>query len=113
RQAIDNAIAAAFRGRPEQTEKALRAAEVQGASTGHVRLLRGLVSFQRIGVKPAIDELEQAAQLLPDSVAVRALLAIFHFRAGHWAKHDQLMNEVAAMQAKKPEDFLFKGYQQS
>jgi tetratricopeptide (TPR) repeat protein len=112
-QRIDNAIATALRGDPEQTEKAIRRAELQGASTGQVRLLRGLVSFQRSDVKPAIDELEQAAQLVPDSVAVRALLAIFHFRAGHWAKHDQRMNEVAVMQAKNPEDFLFKGYQQS
>ena len=112
-QAIDTAIAAALRGDPDQTEKAIGLAELKGASTGQVRLLRGLVSFQSNDVKPAIDELEQAAQLLPESVAVRALLAIFHYRAGHWARHDQRMNEVAVMQAKNPEDFLFKGYQQS
>jgi serine/threonine-protein kinase len=112
-RAIDDAIAAALSGNLDQSDRAIRAAELQGASTGQVRLLRGLVSFQRSDVRPAIDDLEQAARLMPDSAAVRALLAIFYYRAGQWAKHDAQMKILADKQLTAPEDFLFKGYQQS
>jgi hypothetical protein len=112
-RAIDDAVAASMGGDLERSEKAIRAAELQGASTGQVRLLRGLVSFQRSDIKPAIADLEQAAQLMPDSVAVRALLATFYERAGQGAKRFQLVDELASMEPVSPEDYLFKGYQQS
>jgi serine/threonine-protein kinase len=112
-RAMDDAIAAALSGNLERSEQAIRAAELKGASAGQVRLLRGLVYFQRSDVQPAIDNLEQAARLLPDSVAAHALLAIFYFRAGQWARHDQQMGELARLEAVTAEDFLFKGYQQS
>jgi tetratricopeptide (TPR) repeat protein len=112
-RALDNATAAALGGDPDQAEKALSEAELQGASTGQVRLLRGLVALQRSDLQPAIDNLEQAARLLPDSVAARALLAIFYFRAGQWAKHDEQMDLLAGMTPRTPEDFLFHGYQLS
>jgi tetratricopeptide (TPR) repeat protein len=112
-RAIDQAIAAALGGNLEQSDKAIREAELQGASTGQVRLLRGLFSFQRSEVKPAVAELEHAALLLPESVAVRALLAIFYYREGQWAKHDRQMSELASLKPVTPEDFLFLGYQQS
>jgi tetratricopeptide (TPR) repeat protein len=113
RRAIDDAIAAALSGNLDLSDRAIRDAELQGASTGQVRLLRGLVSFQRSDLKPAIDDLEQAARLMPDSAAVRALLAIFYYRAGQWAKHDEEMKILAEKELIAPEDFLFKGYQQS
>jgi tetratricopeptide (TPR) repeat protein len=112
-RAVDDAIAVALGGNLDQSEAAIRAAELRGASTGQVRLLRGLVSFQRSDVKPALDDLEQAARLMPDSAAAHALLAIFYYRAGRWAKHDQQMKELAEKELVAPEDFLFKGYQQS
>jgi tetratricopeptide (TPR) repeat protein len=112
-RALDDAIAAALSGNLEQSDRAIRAAELQGASTGQVRLLRGLVSFQRSDVKPAVADLEQAARLMPDSAAVHALLAIFYFRAGQWAKHDEQMKILAEKDLAAPEDFLFKGYQQA
>jgi tetratricopeptide (TPR) repeat protein len=112
-QAIDDAIAAALSGNLEQSEKAIRKAELNKASTGQVRLLRALVSFQRSDIKPAIAELEQAAKLLPDSAAAHALLAIFYFRAGQWSEHDKQMQALATKELLAPEDYLFKGYQQS
>ena len=111
--AIDHAIEVALSGNLDRSEGAIREAELKGASTGQVRLLRGLVAFQQSDTKSAIADLEQATELLPNSVAARALLATFHFRAGHWYLHDKQMEYLAAMQAKTPEDFLFKGYQLS
>jgi tetratricopeptide (TPR) repeat protein len=111
--ALDAAVAAAMSGDLEQSEKALRAAELQHASTGQVRLLRGLVSLQRSELKPAIDNLEQAARLLPGSVAAHALLGTFYYRAGQWAKHDQQLQLLASLETVTPEDSLFKGYLES
>jgi tetratricopeptide (TPR) repeat protein len=112
-QAIYRAIEVALSGKLDETEDAIREAERYGAKTGQVRFLKGLVAFQRSDTKSAIADLEQATELDPNSVAARALLAIFHFRAGHWSLHDTQMELLANMQAKTPEDFLFKGYQQS
>ena len=114
-RALDDAIAAALSGDAAQAEAAIGAAELQGASTGQVRFLRGLVAFHRSEIEPALENLRQAVQLRPGSVAPRALLANFYFRAGQWQLHDEEMATLARMNLAMatPEDYLFKGYQQS
>jgi serine/threonine protein kinase len=112
-RAIDDAIAAALAGDLGRAERAIGAAELHGASTGQVRLLRGLVHFHGRDVRPAIEDLEQAARLLPSSVAVRALLAIFYYRLFEMAKIEQLVEDLGRLEAVTPKDFLFLGYLQS
>jgi serine/threonine protein kinase/tetratricopeptide (TPR) repeat protein len=109
-RALDDAVAAAMNGDLERAEKALRNAEVAGASTGQVRMLRGLVHFQRGDVKPAVEDLEQAVKLLPHSIAARALMAEFYNRSGQWAQRWQALEEMKRLTPVTPEDYLFKGY---
>ncbi len=113
-RAIETAIEKALKGDVELAEEFIVAAERQGASAGKVHFLRGLAYFHKADVQPAIDDhLEPAAQLLPYDVAVRALLAIYCTRTGQWERRVKWMKEVNGMEARTPEDLLFKGYEQS
>src|SRR5262249_5664623 len=72
---IRNAYLVATSGDLKRTDEAIKEIETLGASTGQVRLLRGIVAYFRGDAEAAIKELEQAIKLLPESVAARALLA--------------------------------------
>ncbi len=112
-RALDDAVAAALSGDVKRSEEAVRAAERHGASPGEVRFLRGLVHFHSTDVKAAVEDLEQARRLLPDSVAARALLAAFYYRVYDMPKVQQLEDELSRLEPRTPEDYLFKGYLQS
>ncbi len=112
-RALDNALVAASSGDEEQTEKAIKEAEVRGVSTGQVRMLRGYVAFQKGDFTRAAEELEQAVTLLPDSVAARALLVIVYNHAGELRKYTQRLEETDRLTPITPEDYLFKGMAES
>ncbi len=78
--AVEKAVLSAMSGDFAAAEKASDESELLGASTGHVRVLRGQVAFYRGDMAAASRHLEQAAKLLqvgqPGAVAARALLAL-------------------------------------
>jgi tetratricopeptide (TPR) repeat protein len=94
----------------KRTDEAIKEIEVLGASTGQVRLLRGVAAYFRQDVRSAISELEQAVQLLPDSVAARALLAMSYGDVGQIEKVERLTRDMAQLSPSSPEDYLFRGY---
>jgi tetratricopeptide (TPR) repeat protein len=63
-----------------------------------------------VDVKRAVNELEQAARLLPKSVAARALLAMSYAETDLLDKYERSMVEMAELSPSSPEDYLFKGY---
>src|SRR4029453_1954018 len=73
-QAIDKAVMAAMGGEFEAAEAATREAELLGAQPGWVRVLHGQIELNRGHPGRAIEELEQAVRLMPDSVAARGML---------------------------------------
>jgi hypothetical protein len=107
---IDKALTAAMGGELKAAEKAIAEAEREGASTGQVRMLRGQIALHRGQSREAMQHLEQAVKLLPDSVAARGMLAAAYASDGHWERYDQMMREMEKLTPSTPEDFLFKGY---
>jgi serine/threonine protein kinase len=135
--ALEKALLAAMGGDFEGAEKAIDEAELLGASTGQVRMLRGQVALHRGEMEKALQHLEQAVKLLPvgqpGAVAARAMLALAYFNSGQTARlggvplvrrHgqelayfnsgqiarvEQLWRDLDEMQPSTPEDYLFKG----
>jgi hypothetical protein len=107
---IRNAYLVASSGDLKRTDDAIKEIEDLGASTGQVRLLRGVVAYFRQDVEVAINELEQAVKHPPENVAARALLAMSYADAGQDEKYEQLIVEMAQLSPSSPEDYLFKGY---
>jgi serine/threonine protein kinase len=105
---IRNAYLVASSGNLKKTDDAIREIEDLGASTGQVRLLRGVVAYFRQDIETAVTELEQAVKLLPQSVAARALLAMSYADAGQ--DEERIIREMARLSPSSPEDYLFKGY---
>ena len=70
--ALERAVLAAASGDFAEAETAIGQAELLGASTGQVRMLRGQVAYHRGEIISATKHLEQAIRLMPDSVAARA-----------------------------------------
>jgi serine/threonine protein kinase len=107
---ISHAYEIASSGDVKRTDEAIKEIEELGASTGQVRLLRGVVAYFRADAKSAINELEQAVKLLPDSVAARALLLMSYGDYGQAERCEQLLREMEHLSPSSPEDYLFKGY---
>jgi hypothetical protein len=107
---IRNAYLVATSGDLKSTDDAIKEIEDLGASPGQVRLLRGVVAYFRQDAAGAISDLEQAVNLLPDSVAARALLAIACADSGQEDRYEELSLEIQRLTPATPEDFLFKGY---
>jgi serine/threonine protein kinase len=107
---IRNAFMVASSGDLERTDAAIKEIEALGASTGQVRLLRGVVAYFRKDIEAATSELEQAARLLPESIAARALLAIACAEHGDEDRHGQLNREMHKLVPVSAEDYLFRGY---
>jgi tetratricopeptide (TPR) repeat protein len=107
---IRNAYLVATSGDLNATDTAIMEIEKLGASPGQARLLRGVVAYFRQDPAGAIRELEQAVELLPDSVAARALLAMSYTDNVQWERYEQVMLELRRLPPSSPEDYLFKGY---
>jgi tetratricopeptide (TPR) repeat protein len=111
--ALDKALVSAMGGDFEQADQAIAEAELLGASTGEVRMLRGQIAFFRGQYQESVDHLRQAVELLPDNVAARSLLAVAYGAVGHWTKYDHTLWEAEQLTPKTAEDFLFKGHAES
>src|SRR5262249_10932734 len=100
----------ALGGDMQTAEQAITEAELAGASTGLVRMLRGQIALHRGQSQVAMSHLEQAVRLLPKSVSARGMLASAHAYAGDWARYDRIIREIEQLTPSPPEDFLFKGH---
>jgi tetratricopeptide (TPR) repeat protein len=107
---IHNAYQVASSGDLKRTDEAIKEIEALGASTGQVRLLRGVVAYFRQDIESAISELEQAVELLPESVAARALLSAAYADEGKLEKCEGVIREMAELSPSSPEDYLFRGW---
>ena len=111
--ALEKALTAAMSGDFEDAEKSIDDAELLGASTGQVRMLRGHVAFHRGDEAKAIEHLEQAAHLIPvgepGAVAARAMLAITYLNSFEFPRFLALSSELDPLAPITPDDFLFKG----
>jgi serine/threonine protein kinase len=107
---LRNAYLLATSGDLNGTEEAIKEIERLGASTGQVRLLHGMVYYFRGDTAKAIDELDQAVQLLPESIPARSLLAHSYCDNGQYERGNQVESEIDNLSPSSPEDYLFKGF---
>jgi len=113
RKAIDDALLAAMSGNVAQAELAIAEAEVCGASAGWVRMLRGQLALDQGRAPEAIEHLQQAVRLLPQSAASHGLLAYAYFANGEIERYYDTLPSLERLPAQTPEDWLFKGYAES
>jgi len=106
--AVENAILEAMSGDAQAALQAVAAAETLGAEPGRLNLLRGVVEYYRGRPREAIVYLEQAAQQLPRSVAVKALLARAYSDDGRFERYAEMATALEQLEAKSPEDHLFR-----
>jgi tetratricopeptide (TPR) repeat protein len=106
---LEKALMAAMSGDFDGAEKAIDEAELLGASTGQVRMLRGQIAYHRGDTDTAIRHLEQATQLIPDSVAAHAMLTLAYSHTGRALRMAETERILQTLSPKTPEDFLFKG----
>jgi serine/threonine protein kinase len=113
-QAIDKALVAAMGGEFESAEAAAREAELLGAHPGWVRMMHGQIKLHRGEPREAMVDLRQAVELMPDSVAARAMFvwAFFFSGGGEGVMHEEV-EALQRLQPVTPEDFLFKGQVES
>jgi hypothetical protein len=110
---LESALMDAMCGDFDAAGKRIDEAELLGASTGQMRLLRGQVAFYRGDMAAASQHLEQAAKLLPvgqpGAVAARALLALACSNASDGPRFVALAQELDQLSPITSEDLLFKG----
>jgi serine/threonine protein kinase len=106
---LEKAFLAAMSGEFEEAENVIDQAELLGASTGQVRMLRGQLALSRGEYPAAAKHLEQAVQLMSESVAARALLAVVYYQTDQNEQLERLWQELDRMPLVTPEDYLFKG----
>jgi serine/threonine protein kinase len=109
RAAIERGMTAALATDLDAAEKAVADAELLGASAGEIRLLRGFIALYSGQIAKAVAHLEQAVQLMPDSVAARSLLSFAYATAFDWPAAQRALKEAAALTPLTPEDKLFLG----
>jgi tetratricopeptide (TPR) repeat protein len=107
---IRSAYLIAAGGDLHKADEAIKEIESLGASTGQVRLLRGMAAYFRQETETAVSELEQAVKLLAESVAARALLVASYSDYGQSERFVPFYLELKNLAPVSDEDFLFKGY---
>jgi tetratricopeptide (TPR) repeat protein len=110
---VDEGLIANLSGDPDAAVRAIAKVAAAEPASGWLPLLRGHLAFQRGDYDDAVQYLEQAAELLPDSVAARALLASAYVAAGWWERYEELLADVERLEAHSPEDFMFRGLAES
>ena len=109
RAALDKAFLEAMGADFAAAEASVNLAEREGASAGQVHMLRGQIAYYQGDTARAVEELKKAADLLPNSVAVRGLHAATFLASASLAEQHQVFDELRRLTAVTPEDHLFKG----
>jgi tetratricopeptide (TPR) repeat protein len=111
--ALEKATLEAMSGNFEAAEQAIGEAEYAGASTGQVRMLRGLIAQHQGDYPKALEHVGQAVRLMPDSVAAWGLLASVSVHAGSWDRWGDGLAALEKLTPRTPEAFLFKAQAES
>jgi tetratricopeptide (TPR) repeat protein len=98
----------AINGDLDSAEDALAQVERLGVSTGHSRMVRGLVHLHQGDPQKAITELERAVEQMPESTAARSLLGYAYIDARREYDVEKLSDVVDGFPMRTPEDYLFK-----
>ena len=110
--AKERALMAATGGDLLTAQQAITEAEQLGVSKGQILLLRGQVALHHGKTNEALRHLNEAVELLPNSVAARSMLLVAYAYDGQWDKYASKIGELDALAPRTAEDFLFKGYAQ-
>src|SRR5439155_1017648 len=97
--ALDKAILAARLDDFDEARQAIREAETLGCSPGQVQMLLGQVALYQGQNDEAIDHLRQAVELLPESVAALAMLAVAYFIEGRITEYNQALTKATQLPA--------------
>jgi Protein kinase domain len=111
--AVDKAIVESMGGDAEAALRAVVEAEGLGAEPGQLNMLRGLVELHRGRTKEALLHLEQAEKQLPDSLAVKALLATAYLTDYQYERYDVLSVFADGMEPNTSEDIVFLSQMQA
>jgi tetratricopeptide (TPR) repeat protein len=109
RAAIERGMAAGLAADLPAAEKAVAEAEELGAAVGDIRLLQGFIAIYTGRIPEGVAYFEQAVELMPESVAARALLCYAKVQAGDWWRAERLLEQATARTPRTPQDKLFMG----
>lgn len=109
KNALDRALLEAMSANFRAAEVCLNDAIVNGASEGEVTLLRGQIELHAGRAEEAIQYLEKAVQLMPESVAARAIRRGAYRDAGRFDTYYTGIGETYRLQPQTAEDCLFVG----
>ena len=113
RSALDKAMLASRLEDFDGAREAIRAAEKLGCSAGQIRMLQGQLELYQGHTKESIEQLTQAVELLPDSVAAWSLLAVAFNHSGQQTDSARAITEAMKRTPVTQEDFLFRGHAES
>ncbi len=113
RSALDKAFLAARLEDFEGARQAIREAEQLGCSPGQLCMLRGQLALFQGQMKEAVEQLDKAVTLAPESVAAWSMLAVARGRAGSMTEFQRALDNAVKLPAVAPEDYLFRGYAES
>ena len=73
-------------------------------------MLRGWIACFSDRTPEAVEHLEQAVRLLPQSVAARAMLVVAYGHIGEFGEANQTLREMDELSPQSSQDYLFEGY---
>jgi len=111
--AMEKAWIAVWGGDLDRVEPAIHDAELAGMSVMELHMLRGHLAAHRGAYDQAVEHLDQAVRLAPESVSARALLAIAYARLGKWEQAAAILKSASLYPMKTPDDYLFKALAES
>jgi hypothetical protein len=112
RAAIDRGMVAAMAADRDAARAAIAEAQALGASSGDLHLLTGFVALYSGDAPEAKREFRAAMELMPQSVAARALLAYALYQEGDNVASDGVLQQAEKMPVGSPKDNLFLGLAQ-
>lgn len=110
RAALDKALLLAMGGEFDGAEAAVRESEQLGPAAGEAHLVRSQIAFFQGDIPKAQGEIQQAVEMLPNSVAARSLRALIYVFEGREDRYLAELRVIEAMQATAPDELLWKGY---
>ncbi len=113
RTAKEHAFLAAAGGNFDEALLAVKRAERLGASEGWLEMLRAQVALHQGRYRKAMHHSQRAVELLPDSAAAQAMLAVSWHEHGEWDRYYPKLNQLERFEVETWEDQLYVGLAQS
>jgi len=110
---VDDAVIANMSGDREFAARAESRVAARDPESAWVPFLQGHLAFEEGDYDAAAEQLERAAEQLPESVAVQSLLAAAYVGAGWWERYETALAKVEALVPESADDFMFRGLAES